>query len=148
MEIRKAYSIGFTKRSAKDFFGTLKQAGIKRLIDIRLHNTSQLSGFAKRDDLAFFLQEICGAEYIHEPMLAPSEALLSDYRKKKTSFVEFAARFRQLLVERKVEEALARSIFDVPAVLLCGELKPERCHRRLVLEYLGEKWGALAIFHL
>ncbi len=142
------YSIGFTQSTAARFFGRLTDAGIKRLVDVRLNNVSQLAGFAKRDDLAFFLQAVCGAEYRHEPRLAPTQEMLDAYKKQRGSWADYARAFLALLAERRVEEMLDKSLFSVPAVLLCSEPTPEHCHRRLVLEYLQEKWGDLEVVHL
>ena len=142
------YTIGFTGKTAAEFFGALRQAGIARLIDVRLNNASQLAGFTKRADLAFFLRELCNADYIHQPLLAPSKELLTAFRKKQISWEEYEPRFRALLAERKAEDAIDRGIFSVPAVLLCSEPTPEHCHRRLVAEYLREKWGDVDIVHL
>ena len=142
------YTIGFAKKSAEAFFGALRKAGIKRLVDIRLNNTSQLAGFTKRDDLKFFLKELCNAEYIHEPLLAPTPEILNSYKKKKISWQEYEKRFLDLLAERKIEEKIDRSLFNSPTVLLCSEPKADRCHRRLVLEYLQNNWGNLKIIHL
>jgi uncharacterized protein (DUF488 family) len=142
------YSIGFTQKSAAGFFAALKSAGIRRLMDVRLNNTSQLAAFAKRDDLAYFLQAICGAEYIHEPLLAPTQEILDAYKKRKGDWTAYQREFLALMHERQVETNLDRAQFTAPTVLLCSELTPEHCHRRLVLEYLAEKWGDIAITHL
>ena len=142
------YSIGFTKKTAEQFFGLLRTNGIKRLLDVRLNNVSQLSGFAKREDLAFFLKEICGAAYLHDPSLAPTQEMLDAYKKKKGDWAEYELRFRALMEERKIEEKLDRLLFSIPTVLLCSEPTPEHCHRRFVLEYLNERWGDLQIVHL
>ena len=142
------YTIGFTKRSAADFFGALRRAGVLRLLDVRLRNTGQLAGFSKRDDLAYFLRKLCGAEYRHEPLLAPSDELLTDYRKRKLSWQAYEPRFRTLMAERQVERVVDRDVFSVPTALLCSETTPERCHRRLVLEYLQQHWGGLEVVHL
>jgi uncharacterized protein (DUF488 family) len=142
------YTIGFTQKSAEEFFGTLKRAGIRRLLDIRLNNSSQLAGFAKRDDLRFFLREICGADYEHEPLLAPTEELLTVFKKAKGSWADYERKFLALLAERQVEEYVDRETFDAPTVLLCSEPTPEHCHRRLVAEYLQVKWGNVEIMHL
>jgi uncharacterized protein (DUF488 family) len=144
----EVYSIGFTRRTAERFFGTLKGAGVRRLVDVRLNNSSQLAGFSKRDDLEFFLSELCGAEYVHEPLLAPTQELLDGYRKDKGGWDPYAAAFLELLEERAVERTLERSLFDVPTVLLCSEPTADFCHRRLVLEYLERRWGDLTIRHL
>ena len=142
------YTIGFTKKSAAEFFAALRRAGIRRLIDVRLNNTSQLAGFAKRDDLQFFLRELCGADYHHEPALAPTKEILDAYKKKQISWEEYETRFVDLLVECAAEQAVDRRLFEVPAVLLCSEPSPNRCHRRLAAEYLAGKWGGMEIVHL
>ena len=144
----EVYSIGFTQKTAEQFFGLLKGAGIRRLLDVRLNNVSQLAGFAKREDLRYFLREICGAEYLHEPLLAPTQELLDSYKKKKGEWAEYEREFLKLMKERAVEKKLERAIFGVPTALLCSEATAEHCHRRLVLEYLIEKWGDLTVRHL
>lgn len=122
--------------------------GIRRLLDVRLNNSSQLAGFSKRDDLAYFLRELCHAEYIHEPLLAPTQEMLDEYKKRKGSWAEYEQRFLALMGERRIEERISRSLFDTPTVLLCSEATAEHCHRRLVLEYLQSKWGRLTSIHL
>jgi uncharacterized protein (DUF488 family) len=142
------YTIGFTKKSASEFFGTLKDAGIKRLIDVRLNNSSQLAGFTKRDDLAFFLREICDADYVHEVLLAPEQDLLDEYRKRKGSWEEYERHFLDLVASRHVEQVLDRGLFNGPSVLLCSEATADHCHRRLVAEYLQAHWVDITIRHL
>jgi uncharacterized protein (DUF488 family) len=142
------YTIGFAKRSAAAFFDALKQARIARLVDIRLNNTSQLAGFTKRDDLAYFLRQIRGAEYRHEPLLGPTQEVFDRYKKAKGSWQEYERAFLALMAERRVETALDRELFGGPTVLLCTEPTPERCHRRLVVEYLQRAWGDLTPIHL
>jgi uncharacterized protein (DUF488 family) len=142
------YTIGFTKKTAAEFFGALKKAGIRRLVDIRLNNSSQLAGFTKRDDLRYFLREICDTDYAHEPNLAPTEAMLKSIQSKEVSWDEYERGFRALLVERAVEDKIERGTFSIPTVLLCSEPTAEKCHRRLVAEYLKEKWGDIEIRHL
>ena len=144
----EVYSIGFTKKTAAQFFGALKIAGIRRLLDVRLNNVSQLSGFAKREDLSFFLRELCGAEYQHEPLLAPTQEMLLDYRKKRINWTEYEAAFHALMVERRIDEQIPRETFRAPTVLLCSEPTADRCHRRLVLEFLQQRWSGLEITHL
>jgi uncharacterized protein (DUF488 family) len=142
------YTIGFARKPAADFFGALRRAGIEQLVDVRLHNTSQLAGFTKRDDLAFFLDAISGASYLHEPLLAPTQEMLDRYRKHGGSWSEYERAFLGLLTERRIEEAIDRSLFDRRTVLLCSESTPEHCHRRLVVEYLAEHWGGVTAVHL
>ena len=144
----EVYTIGFTQRAAESFFGALRHAGVKRLVDVRLNNTSQLAGFAKREDLAFFLKELCGAEYLHEPLLAPTQEILDAFKKRKGSWAEYERSFTSLLSDRKVEADLSRDLFDIPTALLCSEPEPSHCHRRLVLEYLGGRWGGIEPVHL
>ena len=142
------YTVGFTKHTAEEFFESLKEAGIEQLIDVRLNNSSQLAGFAKRDDLRYFLERICGAEYVHEPRLAPTQGLLDAFKKQKGAWDVYEEGFLELMTQRRIEDLLPRSLFDRRAVLLCSEHTPELCHRRLVVEYLNERWGDITAVHL
>jgi uncharacterized protein (DUF488 family) len=142
------YTIGFTQTSAEHFFRRLADAGVARLLDVRLNNSSQLSGFAKAQDLPYFLRELIGADYKHEPLLAPTQELLDDYKKRKGSWAAYEERFRSLMAERRVELILTPSDFDVPTALLCSEATAEHCHRRLVCEYLGRHWPNVRTVHL
>ncbi len=142
------YSIGFTQKTAECFFSRIKDAGIGLLLDVRLNNVSQLAGFAKRSDLAFFLRQICGADYLHEPLLAPTQEMLDAHHRKAVSWHEYEMQFLALMAERQVDRHLDRALFERPTVLLCSEPTAERCHRRLVIEYLREKWGDVTISHL
>ena len=141
-------TIGFTKHSAASFFGRLSAAGIDQLIDVRIHNVSQLAGFAKRDDLKFFLRELCGASYLHEPALAPTPELLKEYRDKSIHWPEYEKRFLDLMHTRAIEDLLPKAMFASKTVLLCSEHTPEKCHRRLVAEYLNDAWGEINVVHL
>lgn len=144
----KVSTIGFTKSSAEHFFDRLLKAGIKKVVDVRLHNTSQLSGFAKADDLAYFLRKIGGIDYVHEPLLAPTDPMLKAYKKEKGDWRAYEQRCLSLMTEREIEKRFKPEMFD-GACLLCSEDKPHHCHRRLVCEYLNEKWdGALDVHHL
>jgi uncharacterized protein (DUF488 family) len=143
------YSIGFTRKTAEQFFGALRGAGVRRLVDIRLHNSSTLAGFTKAADLPFLLREVCGAEYRHEPLLAPSEELFRAIKGRKIGWDEYAARFLRLMAERRVAQRFDRSLFTPTSVVLCSEPTADRCHRRLVLEHLSQRWGSvLRIQHL
>jgi uncharacterized protein (DUF488 family) len=142
------YSIGFTQKSASEFFSTLKAHGIERLLDVRLNNTSQLAGFAKQADLAYFLSEICGAVYEHEPLLAPTQEMLDAFKKRKGSWEDYTKDYLALIRSRKVESVLSRESFQKKTVLLCSEPTAEHCHRRLALEYLQQEWGGVRIIHL
>ncbi len=140
-------TIGFTKKSAETFFTMLSRAGVKRLIDVRLNNTSQLAGFAKKEDLTYFLKAICDIEYLHLPELAPTADILDAYKKHKGDWRVYEQKFLQLMAERRVEESLPKDLLN-EGCLLCSEDKPHYCHRRLVAEYLNEKWGNVTIRHL
>ena len=143
----KIYTIGFTKKSAEKFFTEIKQAGVKRLIDVRLNNISQLAGFSKKDDLRYFAKVICNIDYRHLPDLAPTQDILDAYKKRKGDWDQYEQQFLQLMRDRKIEETTPREIVD-GGCLLCSEEKPRHCHRRLVAEYLKEKWGDIEIEHL
>jgi len=143
----KVFTIGFTKKSAREFFTLLAASGAKRLVDVRLNNSSQLAGFSKRDDLEYFLGAICQMDYLHLPELAPTQEILDAYKNKQMDWPAYEQAFLQLLRERRVEERIAREVLD-GSVLLCSEPKPEKCHRRLVAEYFQRAWGNLDIEHL
>jgi len=142
------YSIGFTQKNAREFFGALKAHGIERLLDVRLNNTSQLAGFAKQSDLPYFLKEICGAEYEHEPLLAPTQDILDAFKKRKGDWGQYTQAYLSLIRARKVEAVLSPASFAKRTVLLCSEATAEHCHRRLALEYLQQHWGGIGIVHL
>lgn len=142
------FTIGFTKKSAEEFFEKLKSAGIKQLIDVRLNNTSQLAAFAKQNDLAYFIKTICQAEYLHLPILAPTQEMLDEYKKMRGDWTVYEKKFIDLMVERKIEKELSRKLFTKRTVLLCSESEPDYCHRRVVAEYLGKKWKNVKIIHL
>ncbi|MDB9476933.1 DUF488 family protein [Dolichospermum circinale] len=129
------FTIGFTQKKAEQFFETLTKAGVKRVIDTRLNNVSQLAGFAKKTDLQYFLQKICGIEYIHILDLAPTKDILDAYKKKEITWDSYEQKFNQLMTQRQIERKLSIDIID-KSCLLCSELKPHNCHRRLVAEYL------------
>jgi uncharacterized protein (DUF488 family) len=143
----KLFTIGFTKKSAESFFSKLEKAGVKRLVDIRLNNVSQLAGFAKRDDLRYFTRALNHIDYLHLPQLAPTQELLDGYKKNNGSWEEYERMFIDLVTSRKIEESLSDEILDGDC-LLCSEDKPNHCHRRLVAEYLQAKWGEVEIEHL
>ena len=140
-------TIGFTQSSAQHFFERLKRAGVRRLVDVRLNNVSQLAGFAKSADLAYFLESICGATYEHDLRLAPTQAMLDAYRKKQITWPEYESAFSELMLERGVPGVLDRQSFGAKTVLLCSEASAEKCHRRIVGEILSREWSA-TIEHL
>jgi len=145
--VKQIYTIGFTGKSAKEFFTKLENAGVKRILDIRLKNSSQLAGFAKKDDLKYFLMKINNIEYLHIPELAPTETIMESYKKKKINWKEYETQLIKLLEERKVENKMGYVLSEGDC-LLCSEEKPDFCHRRLVAEYLQKKLGGCTILHL
>ena len=141
-------TIGFTQTTAEGFFERLLKSGVKKVIDVRLHNTSQLAGFAKADDLAYFLRKIGGLQYVHQPLLAPTDAMLKAYKKEKGDWGVYERQFLSLMAERRIEHRLQVESLD-GTCLLCSEAKPHHCHRRLVCEYLNDRWGGrLTVRHL
>jgi len=145
--IYKIYTIGFTKKTAEEFFSLLKNSNTQKLIDVRLNNSSQLAGFSKKKDLKYFLKEINNIEYVHLPELAPTKDILEAFKKDKGQWKTYEKNFLDLMKFRKIEN-LSKNIFE-NGCLLCSENKPHHCHRRLVAEYLNEKWDSnLEIVHL
>ncbi|MEZ9204792.1 MULTISPECIES: DUF488 domain-containing protein [Vibrio] len=133
----KIFTIGFTKKTAESFFSYLNSSDVKVLIDVRLNNTSQLSGFAKRDDLKFFLKTLCGADYVHMPELAPTKEILKPYQNKEITWDSYEDKFLNLMAQRNIEKQLPSSLLE-NGCLLCSEHEPHFCHRRLVVEYLNK----------
>lgn len=147
MSTIQLYTIGFTKKSAEKFFTRLSRAGVKRLIDVRLNNTSQLAGFAKKEDLAYFLKAICGIDYVYVPELAPTADILDAYKKHNGDWNVYEWKFLDLMSKRQIEETVSKDLLN-EGCLLCSEDKPHHCHRRLVAEYLNSKWGNVKVQHL
>ncbi len=143
----KISTIGFTKKSAQEFFTKLQLADVKLLVDVRLNNVSQLAGFTKRDDLRYFTKTICHIDYVHLPELAPTQDILDAYKKHKGDWELYERRFLELMAQRKIEEKVQREVLD-GACLMCSEDQPDHCHRRLVAEYLKGKWWDVQIQHL
>ena len=133
------FTIGFTQTSASKFFDSLNKEEILTLIDVRLNNVSQLSGFAKKNDLKYFLKELCGIEYLHSPVLAPTKEILDTYKKHKGSWPEYEERFMELMYKRNVEKTFTPEYFN-KGCLLCSEKMPHHCHRSLVVKYLESNW--------
>lgn len=143
----RIFTIGFTKKSAEEFFTKLRNSGAKRLVDVRLNNVSQLAGFAKKNDLKFFLRELCGIDYVHAPLFAPTQDLLDAYKKRRGEWSEYEREFLELMRSRKIETSVSVDTV-AEGCLLCSEEKPDHCHRRLVAEYLKQHWENVEIIHL
>jgi hypothetical protein len=136
------YTIGFTQTTAERFFERLADAGVERLLDVRLNNSSQLAGFAKAKDLPYFLRELVGATYEHEPLLAPTQGLLDEYKKRKGKWPTYEVQFLELMERREIETSLAVSDFETRTALLCSEATAENCHRRLAVD---DQFGRLQL---
>lgn len=143
----RIFTIGFTKKSAAQFFTKLRDSGAKRIVDVRLNNVSQLAGFAKKNDLEFFLREICRMDYVHVPLLAPTQDLLDGYKKKGGQWLNYERDFLELMKSRQIEANISKDTI-AESCLLCSEETPDHCHRRLVAEYLNQRWGDVEIIHL
>lgn len=144
----KLHTIGFTEKSAEAFFKLIKSNDVDVLVDIRLRPDGQLSGFAKKGDLAYFLRELAGCDYLHLPALAPTDDILKAYREDK-DWDRYVQRFERLMDERAVPDSLDRLLFEGRrCCLLCSEAKPERCHRSLVAHRLARAWDGVEIVHL
>ena len=144
----KVATIGFTQTTAEGFFERLIKAGVRKVVDVRLNNTSQLAGFAKASDLRYFLSKIGNIEYAHQPILAPTDLMLKNYKKEKGDWTLYESRFLSLMAHRKIEDMFKPETFK-DACFLCSEATPHQCHRRLVCEYLNDRWSSpLKVFHL
>jgi len=133
------YTIGFTQKTAEEFFRLLQEAQVQKLVDIRENRIGQLAGFAKYPDLAYFLDRICGIAYQYEPIFAPSPEIRTAYRKTH-DWTQYDKAFRELMAIRRAIEQTNPAAFEGKVVLLCSEPTPEKCHRRLVAEMLAEQW--------
>ena len=141
------FTIGFARKSAQNFFDILQQAGVKKIVDVRLNNVSQLAGFTKKHDLAYFLREIGGIDYVHLPDLAPTKEILDGYKKKNISWAEYEERFANIMAERQIENRVTPRDLE-HTCFLCSEPEADKCHRRLLAEYLQSKWENVDIQHL
>lgn len=144
----RIYTIGFTQKSAEEFFGLLKANGIERLVDIRIHPGGQLAGFAKDRDLAYFLRELANIEYRYLPELAPEAEMMKAFRKDK-DWESYEKDYRDLLQTRGLPEKLNKKVFEEGiCCLLCSENEADHCHRRLAAEVMKEAWNDVEIVHI
>ena len=143
----RIFTIGYAGKNARQFFTILKQAGIRKVIDVRLYNTSQLAGFTKKQDIEYFLQAIVGADYIHMPSMAPTKQLLNDYKKGLISWQQYETQFKSIITQRQIDKHIMPQDMDM-SCFLCSEAKADNCHRRLVAEYLAGLWANITIIHL
>jgi len=141
------FTIGFAQKTAQEFFSSLKNNQVKSVIDVRLNNISQLAGFTKKNDLEFFLKEICGIEYFHRPFFAPTKDILDAYKKKDISWEEYEEKYLDLLSEREVTTSFGPHELNM-SCFLCSEPKADNCHRRLLAEYFKKSYGNIVIKHL
>jgi len=143
----RIFTIGYAAKNGREFFTILKRAGVLKVIDVRLYNTSQLAGFAKKQDIEYFLQAIVGVEYIHLPIMAPTKQLLNEYKKGLINWQQYEKQFKSIIAQRQIEKHLVPQDMDMTC-FLCSEAKADNCHRRLVAEYLAKVWQNVSIHHL
>lgn len=143
----KLFTIGFTKKSAEEFFTRLQEARVKRVVDVRLNNTSQLAGFAKARDLPYLLRATSGIDYIHAPEFAPTQEMLDAYKKQKGSWDEYEPAFIALMLERDIRNGAGKTLRESDC-LLCSEDTPDQCHRRLIVEHLQQHDADIEVVHL
>jgi uncharacterized protein (DUF488 family) len=144
----KLHTIGFTQKTAEQFFSLLKSNSIECLVDVRLKPDGQLAGFSKKNDLQYFLRELIHCDYRHMPRMAPTEEILQTYRTEK-NWQKYVIQFESLMNQRGIPEILDRTLFEEKnCCLLCSEAFPEHCHRRLVAERIAKSWGDVEIIHL
>ncbi|WP_238492464.1 DUF488 domain-containing protein [Desulfotruncus alcoholivorax] len=141
------YTIGFSKKNLRQFITRLKDAGVNKLIDVRLNNTSQLAGYAKKDDLEYILS-LVGIDYEHHPELAPTEELMKKFKKKQITWQDYEEEYNNILLQRDPLKSIDFEKQDSPVCLLCSEDKPEECHRRLLAEYYSNLLPNVKIGHL
>ncbi|TJX12702.1 DUF488 domain-containing protein [Tissierella creatinini] len=145
----KIYTIGFTKKTAERFFNILKENRIELVLDIRLNNTSQLAGFAKFPDIKYFLNQICGIEYIHDVRFSPSEETLKRYKKKAINWEQYISEFNITMNERNINKDIKENYsLDKNVCLLCSEVTSENCHRSLVSSRFKDIFGDIDIINL
>ena len=143
----RIFTIGYAGKNARQFFSILKQTGIRKVIDVRLYNTSQLAGFTKKQDIEYFLQAIVGAEYIHLPIMAPTKQLLGDYKKGLIGWQQYESQFKSIIAQRQIDKHIMPKDMDMTC-FLCSEATADNCHRRLVAEHLAGLWPNISIIHL
>lgn len=144
------YTIGFTKKSAEEFFSLLRENGVRTLLDIRLNNTNQLAGFTKKQDLDYFTKSLLGIPYVHDPRFAPEAQTISGYRNGKGTYAAFRKEFLHTMEERKILEVIRKEYSGSldHICLLCSEKDPDTCHRKIVAGLMKEVYPDLEIVHL
>jgi uncharacterized protein (DUF488 family) len=135
------FTIGFTKKSAEEFFRLLEEAQVRKLIDIRENRAGQLAGFAKHPDLAFFLDRIAGIAYSYQPSFAPSREIRTAYRRTR-DWAQYEKSYLELMRQRRVLDEVDPALFEGRVALLCSEAEADKCHRRLVAEMLAQHWAS------
>jgi len=149
MLTKKIFTIGFTKKTAKDFFELLEENGVQTVVDVRLSNRSQLASFTKFPDIEFFLERISGIEYVHDLNFAPDNDILNNYRKNFISWEDYTREFNLLMAERNIDDYIFKNYSAAENIcLLCSEPAPDNCHRRLVAEKISDVLKNIEIVHL
>jgi len=140
------YTIGFAKKNLREFIKRIQSAGVKKVLDIRLNNTSQLAGYSKKDDLEYVL-ELVNIQYQHIPALAPAEELMKAFKSKEIGWEQYVQTYSRSLEEND-PIGLVKVRQGEKICLLCSEDTPKYCHRRLLAEYLGKHIEGLVVQHL
>lgn len=147
--MKKVFTIGFTKKTAEEFFSLLENHEVRKIIDVRLYNSSQLLGFSKYPDIKFFTERILGIDYVQDLKFAPTERILDSYKKKYIDWRGYEEAFAALMAKRNIDDYIKKNYADeTNFCLLCTEQSPLTCHRRLVAEKIAEILGDVEIFHL
>jgi len=144
---KKLYTIGFTQKSAEEFFTTLEQNNVESILDIRFNNDNHLSSFARKKHLPFLLNQILGCKYDYLPVLAPTRELFKGYKDGIISWPVYCNKYISTLKEIQPESFITEGQLN-NACLLCSESTPKKCHRRLAAEYLAGKFPDTRIKHL
>ena len=136
------YTIGFTKKTAEQFYNLIRNNGITTIIDVRLNNTSQLASFSKYPDIVFFLHEICNCKYISERFFSPEEKTLKDYKNNAITWEEYVIQFNETLERRCIKDFISRNYSKIvqneKICFLCSEDLPNMCHRKIIADIFAE----------
>ncbi len=144
----KLYTIGFSGKTAQQFFEILKKNKVDCLLDIRIYPSSDDAGFCYQVNLPYFLNEIANCDYRYCPELAPTEHLLDNYH-LDPDWEKYVKKFTSLMEKRKIPFSLDREFFKKRnCCFLCFEPIPEFCHRRLVSERIQKHWKDVEVIHL
>ena len=142
------YTIGYSEKTAQEFFELLKLNHIDCLVDIRIYPDHEGAMYASKRDLPYLLKELAGCDYTYMGSLAPTPKLLEDVH-KDNDHDKYARGFAKIMAEGKIPHSLDREFFEKQTCcLLCFEATAEFCHRRLVAEQMQKYLEGMEIIHL